>query len=257
MGILNCTPDSFSDGGLFLSVETAAKQALSMVQQGAHIIDIGGESTRPGAKLVSVDEELARIVPVIQKIKQFSDVKISVDTSKPEVMYEVLGLGVDMINDVNAFEAQGALDVVKDSHCQLCIMHKKGLPETMQNSLNYHDVVTEVYDYLEKRMEACRLSGINQERLIVDIGFGFGKTVEHNLTLVKSQAKFLQLEVPLMTAVSRKSTIGAVLDRNEQSRLAGSLALAVSTYLQGAQYFRVHDVQETVDALKMIQATYI
>lgn len=256
LGILNCTPDSFSDGGLYICPDKAVKHALAMHNDGADVIDIGGESTRPGAKLISVDEELARIVPVIVKLKQQSDVKISVDTSKPEVMHEVIGLGVDIINDVNAFEAPGALDVVKSSTCKLCIMHKQGQPDMMQEAPTYDNVVSEVYDFFVERLEACTLLEIAKERLILDVGFGFGKKVEHNLGLIKHQQRFAALGLPLMTAVSRKSTIGAILGRNEQERLAGSLALAVTTYLNGARYFRVHDVRETVDALKMVRATY-
>jgi dihydropteroate synthase len=255
MGILNCTPDSFFDGGLYQSTDKAIRHALAMQDEGAQLIDIGGESTRPGAKQISVDEELARIVPVIAKLKQVSNVMLSVDTSKPEVMGEVISLGVDMINDVNAFEALGALEVVSASNCKLCLMHKKGQPETMQHAPVYYDVVNEVYHYLKSRMDACKLKGIRQDRLILDVGFGFGKKVEHNLSLIKHHSKFLSLNAPLMTAVSRKSSIGAILNRKENERLPGSLALAVMTYLNGAQYFRVHDVRQTVDALHMIQAT--
>ena len=257
MGILNCTPDSFSDGGHFLDVDSAVARALLMQQEGADIIDVGGESTRPGAKCVSVDEELSRIIPVIEQIKRLSDVRISVDTSKADVMREVLALGVDMINDVNALEAEGALDVVASSTCQLCLMHKKGLPEVMQDNPSYYDVVTEVYDYLKARIQACTDKGINAERLILDVGFGFGKTVSHNLNLIKHLKRFTALGPPLLAAVSRKSTIGAVLNRNEAERLPGSLSLAVMAYLNGAHFFRVHDVRQTIDALKMVQATYL
>ncbi len=256
MGILNCTPDSFSDGGHFLNADSALAQALLMQHEGADIIDVGGESTRPGAKRVSVDEELSRIVPVIEKIKRSSDVRISVDTSKAEVMHEALALGVDMINDVNAFEAEGTLDAVASSSCQLCLMHKKGLPEVMQHNPLYYDVVTEVYDYLKMRIQACADKGINADRLILDIGFGFGKTVNHNLSLIKHLQRFTALGPPLLTAVSRKSTIGAVLNRSEADRLTGSLSLAVVAYLNGARFFRVHDVRQTIDALKMVQVTY-
>lgn len=256
MGILNVTPDSFSDGGLFINVDKALEQATAMYQQGATIIDVGGESTRPGAEVVCVDEELSRIVPVIEKIKQHLDIKISVDTYKAEVMQEVLSLGVDFINDVNALEAEGAIEVVKQHNCQICLMHKKGQPKSMQHKPSYQDVVAEVFQYLEQRIMACTAAGIDRQRLVIDVGFGFGKTVEHNLILIKQLAKFCQLNVPLMAAVSRKSTIGHVLERDLNQRLSGSLALATIAYLNGASIFRVHDVQQTVDALKMAQAVY-
>lgn len=254
MGILNCTPDSFSDGGHYLDVDSAVTRALQMQAEGASIIDIGGESTRPGAQVISVDEELSRIVPVIQRIKQVSDIHISIDTSKPLVMQEVLGLGVSMINDVNALESEGALDAVANSDCMICLMHKKGMPEFMQVNPSYFDVVNEVFTYLNGRVLACRAKGITSERIILDVGFGFGKTDAHNLSLIKHLAKFRQLEQPLLVGVSRKSTIGAILNRPELKRIEGSLALAIIAYLNGAKFFRVHDVRQTYDALKIAQA---
>lgn len=254
MGILNCTPDSFSDGGLFLDVNKAAEHALKMHQEGASIIDIGGESTRPGAQIISVDEELSRIAPVIECIQQRSDVSISVDTNKPEVMAHVLSLGVSMINDVNALEAPGALDVIAKAACFVCLMHKKGTPEFMQDAPNYNNVVDEVYNYLEKRTLACINKGIDSKKIILDVGFGFGKTPTHNLSLIKHLNRFKTLGFPLLVAVSRKSTIGAILNRSELERTEGSIALAVIAYLKGARMFRVHDVRQTYDALKMAQA---
>ena len=193
MGILNCTPDSFSDGGLFLDADKAVKQALKMHQEGASIIDIGGESTRPNAAPVSADEELSRIVPVIKRIQDASNVKISVDTSKPLVMKQVLDLGVSMINDVNALEEKGAIDVIAKASCQVCLMHKKGVPQSMQDNPHYHNVVEEVMTYLKQRTLACFDKGIDRQRIILDVGFGFGKTPAHNLSLIKQLEKFQAL----------------------------------------------------------------
>lgn len=256
MGVLNITPDSFSDGSCYLRRDAALKQADKLIKEGADIIDIGGESTRPGADIVSADEELSRIVPVIQEIKQNHKIKISIDTYKTEVMQEVLSLGVDMINDVNAFEAPGALDVVAKANCDICIMHKKGQPKTMQNDPNYNNVVDEVYQYLTERGQDCQRAGIAAENIIIDFGFGFGKTVEHNLALVQHAGKFNTLGYRFMAAVSRKSTIGTVLNRKADQRLAGSIALAVMLYLNGASIFRVHDVEQTKDAIEMVKAVY-
>lgn len=255
MGILNVTPDSFSDGGRFNRPEIALKHAEALVTQGADILDIGGESTRPGATPVSADEELSRIIPVIEAIQQRLDVKLSVDTSKPVVMREVLALGVDLINDVNALEATGAIELLASANCHVCLMHKKGQPGSMQQKPQYLDVVKEVYDYLASRIDVCVAAGIQRERIIIDVGFGFGKSVEHNLSLIKHLATFKQFALPILVGVSRKSTIGAVLGSRKMSeRLEGSLALAMVAYTKGANILRVHDVRATVDVFKMLQA---
>lgn len=254
LGVLNVTPDSFSDGNQFYQLNHALNRALQMQAEGADYIDIGGESSRPGAKSVSVDEELGRIMPVIEAIRNASDIKISVDTTKPEVMREVLAYQVEMINDINAFEAKGAMAAVKEADCKLCLMHKQGLPETMQQQPKYDNVTDEVFQYLASRIEACVNNDIAKSRLLTDVGFGFGKTVEHNLSLMKNYQHFAELGVPSMAAVSRKSAIGKILNRKESERLAGSLGLAVMAYLNGAQYFRVHDVAQTHDALSMVYA---
>ncbi len=254
MGVLNITPDSFSDGGKFLKLDKSLRQAALMLEQGASIIDIGGESTRPGAKLVSIDEELSRIIPIIDSIKKNLDVKISVDTSKTQVMTEVLKHGVDLINDVNALQADGAMEAVANSSCQICLMHKQGQPQSMQQAPAYKNLVQEVYDFLLARSQVCLKSGIDSSRIIIDVGFGFGKTVAHNLSLIKHLESFSKLDFPILAAVSRKSTIGAILNRNEDERLEGSLALALMAYMNGASLFRVHDVRQTMDVLKMAHA---
>lgn len=251
MGVVNVTPDSFSDGGEFFQAKQAIQHALDLVADGVDIIDIGGESTRPDADDVSVSEELSRIVPVIQGIKAQSDVYLSIDTQKTEVMQEVLSMGIQMINDVNALQAPGALEVVASSNVDVCLMHRQGLAKTMQLKPCYKDVVDEVYAFLSERIEACVKQGLDTSRITIDPGFGFGKEDRHNLQLIKSLTRFQQLGVPVLIGVSRKSTLGRLLGRPEKERLAGSLSLAVMAYLNGASLFRVHDVKETVDALSI------
>lgn len=254
MGILNVTPDSFSDGGLFVSVDAAMAQARHMQMEGAAIIDVGGESTRPGADAVGEAEELDRVVPVIEAISRELDVIVSVDTSKATVMREAVVAGAGLINDVRALREPGALEAARDAAVPVCLMHMAGEPRSMQQRPSYTDVVAEVKAFLSERLAACTAVGIPRSRLLVDPGFGFGKTVAHNLTLMRRLREFLALEQPLLMGVSRKSTIGTVLGREANERLAGSLALAVLACWEGARIIRVHDVAATVDALKMCHA---
>jgi len=251
MGILNVTPDSFSDGGQFNQLEHAVQHALQMQADGAEIIDIGGESTRPGAANVSLDEELERVVPIIERLRQLSDVAISVDTSKTEVMRVAVAAGADMVNDVNALHAEGAVDMCADLAVPVCLMHKQGEPKTMQENPQYIDVVEEVKAYLLKRAEACEAAGIAKENIIIDPGFGFGKSLQNNLSLLKEMQQFSALDYPVLVGVSRKSMFGMLLDRDIGERLVASTTAAVLAYQRGARLFRVHDVAETCDALKL------
>ena len=254
MGILNVTPDSFSDGGRFDRPDSALKQALRMQQEGAEVIDIGGESTRPGATLISLDEELSRVVPVIEKIREHSSVAISIDTSKPEVMQAAIEAGASMVNDVNALHAAGASEVCAQYQVPVCLMHKQGSPLNMQINPQYDDVVDEVKQYLVSRVEHCVAVGIRAENIIIDPGFGFGKTLENNLCLLKEIAQFCALEIPVLVGISRKSMFGQLLDREVDERLIASVSAAVIAYQKGARFFRVHDVAETCDALKLSAA---
>jgi dihydropteroate synthase len=254
MGILNVTPDSFSDGGQHVSLEFALAHAEQMMEQGVDIIDIGGESTRPGAPAVSLEDELRRVLPVLYALRDCGKA-ISVDTYKPLVMREAILAGVDMINDINAFRADGAIDAVRDSDCALCIMHMRGEPSTMQQQPEYGDVVQEVTAFLRERIEALTAAGIERRRLWIDPGFGFGKTIEHNYALVKAGRQMVaELGVPLLAGLSRKSMIGAVTGKPVEQRMAGSVGGALAAVAHGAQIVRVHDVAETVDALKVWQA---
>jgi dihydropteroate synthase len=254
MGILNVTPDSFSDGGLFISTEKALQQALKMALEGAAIIDVGGESTRPGAAAVSVEEELDRVIPVIESIHRHCDVIISIDTSKPEVMREAVKAGAGLINDVRALREPGALAAAKESDVPVCLMHMLGEPRTMQENPQYDDIVEEVKQFLLERIEACEEEGIAPEALLIDPGFGFGKTVDHNLQLVKRLREFGSLKKPLLMGVSRKSSIGAIVDRPADERLAASVAMATLCCEYGANIIRAHDVAATVDAVKIYHA---
>ncbi|WP_342118168.1 dihydropteroate synthase [Pseudoduganella sp. OTU4001] len=256
MGILNATPDSFSDGGQFAALDYAITHAEQMIRDGADIIDIGGESSRPGAPPVSLDEELRRVMPVIFALRDCGKA-ISVDTYKPEVMREAVLAGVDMINDINGFRAPGAIEAVKDSDCALCVMHMLNNPTTMQSQPEYNDVVREVTDFLAERIAVLTAAGIDKERLWIDPGFGFGKTVEHNYALLKAGKQMVaELGVPLLAGLSRKSMIGAVTGKPVEQRLAGSIGGALAAVAHGAQIVRVHDVAETVDALKVWQAAH-
>ncbi len=254
MGILNVTPDSFSDGGRFASVEAAVERALAMEAEGAAIVDVGGESTRPGAEPVPVEEELARVVPVIEALRDRLSIPVSVDTTKPEVMEAAVAAGAGFINDVNALRAPGALEKAAELGVPVCLMHMRGTPRTMQQAPEYDDVVAEVRAFLAERMAACRAVGIADTRLVLDPGFGFGKTLEHNLALLRRLPELAGLGAPLLAGISRKSMIGALTGRPVEERLAGSLAAAVLAVERGARLVRVHDVAATVDALKVAGA---
>jgi dihydropteroate synthase len=253
MGVLNVTPDSFSDGGRFFGREDAVAHARRMVEEGADLLDIGGESSRPGAAAVTPDEELARVLPVLEALHELR-VPISVDTRRPRVMREALAAGASMINDVEALEAPGALESVAASGCAVCLMHKKGDPATMQQDPRYDDVVGEVRDYLAARIAAAVRAGIARERIVADPGFGFGKTAAHNLELLQRLAEFASLGVPVLAGLSRKSTLGAITGRPVGERLAASVAAALLAAQAGATILRVHDVKETRDALAVWQA---
>ncbi|MEL4295404.1 dihydropteroate synthase [Shewanella xiamenensis] len=255
MGILNVTPDSFSDGGKFSSFELACQHADEMVAQGALIIDIGGESTRPGAADVSVEDELARVVPLVEYVAKHHDVWISVDTSKPDVMRQAVNAGAHLINDVRALLEPGALKTAAQLNVPICLMHMQGAPRTMQSAPEYHDVVADVFKFLNVRIQACLEAGIPRELLLIDPGFGFGKTLEHNYELLAKLERFEQFELPILIGLSRKSMIGNLLARPTSERLAGSLAGAMIAAQKGAHIIRVHDVPETVDMLKVLQAT--
>lgn len=257
MGILNVTPDSFSDGGLFVSTDNALAQARRMVAEGAVVIDVGGESTRPGATAVSEQEEMDRIVPVIEAIVAELPVIVSVDTSKATVMRAAVAAGAGLINDVRALREPGALQAAVDAGVPVCLMHMAGEPRSMQASPQYVDVVDEVKTFLAARIEACVDAGLSVSQLLVDPGFGFGKTVAHNLMMMRRLREFVSLGVPLLVGVSRKSTIGAVLNRKPDERLPGSLALAALACWEGASIVRAHDVAATVDVLRMCHAVRV
>ena len=254
MGILNVTPDSFSDGGRFAARDAALRHAAAMVAAGATLIDIGGESTRPGARPVSAVEELERVAPVVEAVSAELDVVISLDTSTPAVMREGARLGAGMINDVRALRRDGALEAAADSGLAVCLMHMLGEPGTMQQDPQYRDVVIEVRDFLAQRMTACADAGISVERIVLDPGFGFAKTLAHNLSLFRRLETLHELGRPLLVGVSRKSMIGQALGREVHERLAGGLALAALAVAKGAGIVRVHDVAETADAVRMIAA---
>lgn len=254
MGVLNVTPDSFSDGGQYNQIELALTRAKAMVDEGATIIDIGGESTRPGAESVSLQEELDRVCPVVERASKTLDVVISVDTSRPEVMTEAISLGAGLINDVRAFSMSGALDAVAKSDVALCIMHMKGTPLTMQVQPEYTSVKEEVFNFLRIRAEELVEAGIYSDRIIIDPGFGFGKTLEHNLDLLSATGELCKLGYPVLIGLSRKSMFAALLNRKVDERLFGSIAAATIGASLGASILRVHDVQETVDAAKVVDA---
>ena len=251
MGIVNVTPDSFSDGGRFLAPRRAIEHGLRLHAEGAHILDIGGESTRPGSATVGVQEELDRVLPVLEGLRACG-AAVSVDTMKPEVMAAALAAGADMINDVRGFEEPGALEAVADSGCGLCLMHMRGMPRTMQADPVYDDVVAEVAGYLGQRLHAAREAGIATERLTIDPGFGFGKTLAHNVALFKNLPVLADM-APVLVGVSRKSMIGLITGRPVERRQAGSVAAALLAARHGAAVLRVHDVAETVDALNILR----
>lgn len=254
MGVLNVTPDSFSDGGRYTALDAALTQAKSMIAAGAVLIDVGGESTRPGAAPVSVQQELDRVCPVVEALCRRFDVIVSVDTSTPEVMQQSIALGAGMINDVRAFQREGAVQVVAAApEVALCLMHMQGQPDTMQQAPSYRSVLADVKDFLRGRVHVLSAAGVAAERMVLDPGFGFGKTLEHNYELLSGLSELPALGFPLLIGVSRKSMIGQVLDKPVDQRLAGSLAAVVLAAERGARIFRVHDVAETVDALRIVE----
>jgi dihydropteroate synthase len=251
MGVLNVTPDSFSDGGKFIDTEIAIEHAHAMIAEGARIIDIGGESTRPGAADVSVDEELRRTIPVIESIVKNHNVLVSIDTSKPEVMQQAVAAGASIINDIRALTTPGAMTAAAATRAAVCLMHMQGQPRTMQASPQYEDVITEVHDYLQQRIADCGRAGIAQSRIIIDPGIGFGKTLQHNLELLAHISAFEDLDCPILIGVSRKSMFGQLLNREVSERIHGSVAVATAAALAGARIIRSHDVAATIDAIRV------
>jgi len=254
MGVLNVTPDSFSDGGRYLDPARALEHALRLVGEGAGIIDIGGESTRPGATPIATDEELRRVIPIVRALAAQSPVLISVDTSNPQVIEQAIGAGAGLINDVRALQEPGALAAVARSSAAVCLMHMRGEPLSMQQLPVYQNVRTEVREQLQQRLAACVAAGIESARLCIDPGFGFGKTVAHNLELLRHLADFTDLGAPVMAGLSRKSMLATLTGRGPDERLAGSVALACVAVLNGARIIRAHDVAATVDALRVVHA---
>jgi len=253
-GVLNVTPDSFSDGGRFLSVEAAVEHGVRMAAEGAAFIDVGGESTRPGAAAVDVAEEARRVLPVIERLRTLTSAVISVDTSKPEVMRAAAAAGAGLINDVRALREPGAPDAAVQSGCAVCLMHMQGEPRTMQHAPRYDDVVNEIRAFLTARVRVCRDAGLAPDRVVVDPGFGFGKTLEHNLQLLRRLPELVADGSPVLVGLSRKSMLGTLTHRQPDERLAGSVALAVIAAQAGARIIRAHDVAATVDALKVVVA---
>jgi len=256
MGILNVTPDSFSNGGVFLSRENAIAHARRMAEEGADIIDVGGESTRPGAQPVSAQEEMDRVIPVIEALRGKISLPISIDTSKPEVMRAAVAAGAGFINDVRALRDAGALEAAVSLHVPVCLMHMQGEPRSMQENPRYRDVVSDIGDFLRARLQAAQAAGIPAQRLVIDPGFGFGKTLEHNLELLRGLKKLQSLGAPILAGLSRKSLIGKALGLPVEGRLYASVALALMAVQNGARIVRVHDVGPTVEALRMWQAVY-
>jgi len=257
MGVLNITPDSFADGGVFLDLNDATDRVRQMLDEGADIVDIGGESTRPGAVPTPAAHELDRVIPLLQNIRPSCDargVPISVDTRKPVVMRAAIAAGASMINDINALRAPGAIEALSEGSAAVCLMHMRGEPATMQHSASYEDVVADVAAFLAERASACVAAGIDRHRIVLDPGFGFGKTVEHNLTLLRRLTEIAALGYPLLAGLSRKSTIGVLTGRNVDDRMAGSVAAALAAVARGATIVRVYDVRETADALKVWHA---
>ncbi|MBB6086118.1 dihydropteroate synthase [Wenzhouxiangella marina] len=256
MGIVNVTPDSFSDGGRFEQAEQAVEHGLRLAAEGADILDIGGESTRPGAQPVGIEEELARVIPVIERLSRQCDVPISIDTSKPEVMRAAVSAGAAMINDVNGLRAPGAVATAAELAVPVCLMHMQGEPRTMQARPSYQDVVSDVRDFLLERAEVCQRAGLDRANLVLDPGFGFGKTLEHNLALLNALDELARIGFPVLAGLSRKSMLGRITGRERpDQRLAASLAVALIAAQKGAAILRVHDVAETVDVVKVWNAT--
>lgn len=256
MGILNMTPDSFSDGGHYNNLDAAIRHVDNMIQAGATFIDVGGESTRPGAQEVSIDEELERVVPIVEKINKYFDVWISVDTSKPDVITESAKAGAHLINDIRALTEPGALQAAQQTGLPVCLMHMQGEPKTMQHEPSYQsDIYQEVEQFFIQHIERCVVAGIDRQKIILDPGFGFGKTLQHNYRLLAKLANFNQLGLPLLVGMSRKSMIGQLLNVPPLERTIGSVSCAVIAAMNGAKIIRVHDVKETFDALRIVQAT--
>jgi dihydropteroate synthase len=254
MAILNVTPDSFSDGGQFNAVEKAVNHALQLIAEGADIIDIGGESTRPGAIPVSLDQELSRVIPVIEAVSQVCSVPISIDTYKPEVMRAAITAGADMVNDVRALQEPGALELIASSNVGVCLMHMQGTPQTMQFAPSYDDVVGEVRQFLIDRYQATLTHGIPRQRILLDPGFGFGKRTVDNIALIQQLAKLTDIGPPLLVGLSRKAVLGAISGGDALQRLHSGIAASVICVMNGAKILRVHDVKATVDALKVVSA---
>lgn len=254
MGVLNVTPDSFSDGGRFLTVQNALAHAQAMVAEGAALIDVGGESTRPGSEPVGLQQELDRVIPLIEKLRDETDAVISIDTMKPEVMRAAVAAGAGMVNDVLALQTPGALQAVAGTGAAVCLMHMQGTPGTMQAEPHYEDVVAEVEAFLLRRAQSCIDAGITRDRIVLDPGFGFGKTTEHNLSLLAGLPRLARHGYPVLAGLSRKSMLGKLLGRPVEQRLAGSLALATIAVLRGARIIRSHDVAPTCDAVAVAWA---
>lgn len=254
MGVLNVTPDSFSDGGKFFATDAAIRQAERMFEAGAAIVDVGGESTRPGAGRISEDEELDRVIPVIETISDGTDIAVSIDTSKPGVMRAAVNAGASMINDVYALRQDGAVEAASELDVAVCLMHMQGEPGTMQENPGYRDIPGDILDFLSKRITACRDAGIDDEKIVIDPGFGFGKTHEHNVRLLASLDRFQELGMPLLVGLSRKSTLGALTGKDVEERLPAGIAAAILAVERGAHIVRTHDVDETIDALKIASA---
>lgn len=255
MGILNVTPDSFSDGGQHNSLVEALKHANAMINAGATIIDVGGESTRPGAAEVSTEEELERVIPVVEAIAQRFEVWVSVDTSKPEVIRESARAGAHIINDIRSLQEPGALAAAAETGLPVCLMHMQGEPKTMQQAPQYDDVFADVNRFFVEHIARCEAGGISKEKLLLDPGFGFGKNLTHNYQLLARLSEFHHYSMPLLVGMSRKSMVGQLLNVGPDQRLSGSLACAVIAAMQGAQILRVHDVKETVEAMRVVEAT--
>lgn len=255
MGILNVTPDSFSDGGRYRQIENALRHANEMIQAGATIIDIGGESTRPGADEVPTDEELERVIPVAEAIAKNFEVWVSVDTYKPEVMRESHRVGVHLINDIRALQEPGALEVAIESGLPVCLMHMQGMPRTMQHEPQYTDVVSEVDDFFTEHITRCVSAGMDRKKILLDPGFGFGKNLRHNYQLLAHLSDFHHFGLPLLVGMSRKSMVGQLLNVPPDQRVIGSIACAIIAAMQGAQIIRVHDVKETAEAMRIVEAT--
>jgi len=254
MGVLNVTPDSFSDGGKFFATDAAIRQAERMFAAGAAIVDVGGESSRPGAGQISEDEELDRVIAVIETISDGTDIAVSIDTSKPGVMRAAVNAGASMINDVYALRQDGAVEVASELDVAVCLMHMQGEPGTMQENPGYQDIPGDILDFLSKRITACRDAGIDDEKIVIDPGFGFGKTHEHNVRLLASLDRFQELGMPLLVGLSRKSTLGALTGKDVEERLPAGIAAAILAVERGAHIVRTHDVDETIDALKIASA---